>query len=97
MGKVGFNYSIIVCARAELNCPRTFPGVGTKLVWVFDDPRGEDVPEEERLEKFREVRDEIEQKILDWLEQPEEELLKLKAEREQERSERLGIRGGNRS
>ena len=22
MGKVGFNYSIIVCARAEKDCPR---------------------------------------------------------------------------
>src|SRR5918994_6916897 len=55
LGKVGFNYSIIVCARAEMNCPRTFPGVGTRLTWVFDDPRSEDVPKEERLEKFREV------------------------------------------
>jgi arsenate reductase len=89
MGRMGFNYSIIVCARAERNCPKTFPGVGTRLVWIFDDPRGEDVPEEERLEKFREVRDQIEEKILDWLEHPEEELVKLKEEREQERRERL--------
>ena len=63
MGKVGFNYSIIVCARAEKDCPKTYPGVGTRLVWVFDDPRGEDVPEEEMLDKFREVRDEIELKM----------------------------------
>ena len=63
MGKVGFNYSIIVCARAERDCPKTFPGVGTRLVWPFDDPRGEDVPEEE--------------------------LAKLRAERERERHERL--------
>jgi arsenate reductase (thioredoxin) len=89
MGKMGFNYSIIVCARAEKDCPKTFPGVGTPLVWVFDDPRGKDVPEEERLEKFREVRDEIEHKIREWLEHPEEELAKLKAERERERRERL--------
>jgi arsenate reductase len=89
MGKVGFNYSTIVCARAEMNCPRTFSGVGTRLIWVFDDPRGEDVPEEERLEKFREVRDEIEQKILDWLERPEKELEKLRKERERERRERI--------
>ena len=60
-----------------------------RLVWVFDDPKGEDVPEEERLEKFREIRDEIEQKLLDWLEHPEEELAKLKTERERERRERL--------
>jgi arsenate reductase (thioredoxin) len=57
MGKMGFNYSIIVCARAEKNCPKTFPGVGTRLVWVFEDPRGENVPEKERLEKFRQIRD----------------------------------------
>jgi arsenate reductase (thioredoxin) len=89
MGKVGFNYSIIVCARAERDCPKTFPGVGTRLVWPFDDPRGEDVTEEERMERFREVRDEIEQKIHNWLEHPEEELANLKAERERERHERL--------
>jgi arsenate reductase len=89
MGKIGFNYSIIVCARAEKNCPKTFPGVGTRLVWIFDDPRAEDVPEEEMLNTFREIRDEIEQKILDWLEHPEEELAKLKEERERERRERL--------
>lgn len=89
MGKIGFNYSVVVCARAEKNCPKTFPGVGTRLVWAFDDPRGDDVPEEERLEKFREVRDEIEQKIRDWLEHPEEELARLREERERERRERM--------
>jgi hypothetical protein len=61
------------------------------LVWIFDDPRGEDVPEDEMLDRFREVRDEIEQKILDWLEHPEEELQKLRAERERERLERAKI------
>jgi arsenate reductase (thioredoxin) len=91
MGKVGFNYSIIVCARAEKDCPKTFPGVGTRLVWPFDDPRGEAVPEEERLESFREIRDEIEQKIKGWLEHPEEELARLKAERERERRGRLDV------
>ena len=89
MGKMGFNYSIIVCARAERDCPKTFPGVGTRLVWIFDDPRGEDVPEEEQLDKFREIRDEIELKLKDWMEHPEEELAKLRADRERERRKRL--------
>src|ERR687894_707663 len=89
MGKVGFNYSIIVCARAEKDCPKTFPGVGTRLVWVFDDPRGEDVPKAEMRDRFREIRDEIEHKIKEWLEHPEEELAKLTAERERQRRERL--------
>ena len=26
LGKMGFNYLIIVCARAEERCPKTFPG-----------------------------------------------------------------------
>jgi arsenate reductase (thioredoxin) len=95
MGKMGFNYAIIVCARAEKDCPKTFPSVGTRLVWVFDDPRGEDVPEEERLEKFREVRDEIEQKILHWLVNPEEEVAKLRAEREREREQRRRVGRGS--
>lgn len=41
------------------------------------------------LERFRAVRDEIEWKIRDWLENPEAELAKLKEEREQERRERM--------
>jgi arsenate reductase (thioredoxin) len=89
MGKMGFNYSIVVCARAEKDCPKTFPGVGTRLSWIFEDPRAEDVPKEEMLDKFREIRDEIEFKIKHWLEHPEEELAKLRAERERERQERL--------
>lgn len=64
LGKMGFNYLIIVCARAEKNCPKTFPGVHARISWLFDDPRGEDVPEEDMLESFREIRDEIERKIL---------------------------------
>jgi hypothetical protein len=42
--------------------------VETTLTWHFDDPRGENVPEEEMLDTFREVRDEIQQKILTRLE-----------------------------
>jgi arsenate reductase len=89
MGEMHFGYLITVCARAEKECPTVFPGVGLKLTWLFDDPRGEGVREEGRLEKFREVRDQIEAKILHWLKHPEEELAKLKAERERERQQRL--------
>ncbi len=57
MGRMHFGYVITVCARVEKECPTVFPGVGLKLSWLFDDPRGPEVPEGERLEKFREVRD----------------------------------------
>jgi protein-tyrosine-phosphatase len=81
MGKMHFGYLIIVCARAEQDCPTIFPGVGHQFSWLFDDPGSPDVPEEERLTKFREVRDQIEAKILDWLERPQDEIEKLKAQR----------------
>jgi arsenate reductase (thioredoxin) len=90
LGKMGFNYLIIVCARAEERCPKTFPGVGTTFSRVFEDPRrDEKIPYDSMLERFRSVRDEIELKIRDWLEHPEEELKKLREERERERRERL--------
>ena len=40
------------------------------------------------LETFREVRDEIEAKILYWIEHPEEE---LREQRERERLHRAGV------
>ena len=90
LGKMGFNYLIIVCGRAEERCPKTFPGVGTRFSWVFEDPRrDEEIPYDSILERFRKVRDEIELKIRDWLEHPEHELKKLREERERERRERL--------
>ena len=92
LGKMGFNYLIIVCARAEERCPKTFPGVGTRFSWIFEDPRrDEEIPYDTMLERFRAVRDEIELKIRDWLEHPERELKKLKEERERERRERLAL------
>lgn len=47
------------------------------------------MPDEERLEMFREVWDQLEAKILYWLEHPEEEIEMLKAERERQRRERV--------
>ena len=100
MGKQTFNYLIIVCARAEERCPKTFPGVGTTFAWIFEDPRrDEDLPYDSILERFRHVRDQIELRMRDWLEHPEGELKRLREEREYERRERLeeaadrGIRG----
>jgi arsenate reductase len=57
MGKVGFNYLIIVHARAEERSPKTFPGVGMTFSWIFEDPRREeDLPYDSILERFRAVR-----------------------------------------
>ncbi len=66
-GKPRFDYLITVCNRAERWCP-TFPGAGTRLSWPFEDPARCKGTGEERLAKFREVRDGIERFIREWLE-----------------------------
>ncbi len=67
LGKKQFRYLIIVCAAAEQTCPRQFPGVRYRFFWPFEDPAAATGSEEEKLAKFREVRDKIEQRLLYWL------------------------------
>jgi arsenate reductase len=67
MGKVHFGYLITVCGEAEKNCPAIFPGIGQILHWSFEDPAAFVGSDDERLAKFREVRDRIEQRIKEWL------------------------------
>ena len=71
MGRVHFGYLITVCERAELECPTTFPGMGQRLFWPFDDPAAVEGSEEERLSAFRQVRDQIEARLTEWLAEPE--------------------------
>jgi arsenate reductase len=68
LGKVHFGYLITVCSRAEAECP-TFPGMGIREFWPFDDPAAFEGTEEERLAKFREVRDAIEERIKMWIQE----------------------------
>jgi len=66
LGKVHFGYLITVCSKAEEQCP-ILPGVGTRLFWPFEDPAAFEGSEEEKLKKFRKVRDQIDERIKDWL------------------------------
>lgn len=68
IGKVDFDWLITVCEDDEKNCP-FYPGKGSRLHWPFEDPAAVSGNEEERLEKFRQVRDAIEEKIKSWLEE----------------------------
>ena len=68
LGKVLFQYLITVCDEAEKNCPTTWPGVDLKLHWSFEDPAAFVGSDTAKLAKFREVRDQIEHKVRDWLE-----------------------------
>jgi arsenate reductase len=67
LGVMDFRYLIIVCQKTEERCPRIFPGVLQRLYWPFEDPVAYQGPEEEKLAKFRQVRDEIEARIRLWL------------------------------
>jgi len=67
LGKVLFQYLITLCDDAEKNCPTTWPGVSYRMHWSFDDPALVEATDEEKLAKFREVRDLIETKIRVWL------------------------------
>jgi arsenate reductase (thioredoxin) len=67
LGKMLFQYLITVCDKAEQNCPTMWPGVNQRLHWSFEDPAAFEGSEEERLEKFRKVRDQIKQKVRDWV------------------------------
>jgi len=66
MGRVHFGYLITVCSNAEENCP-VFPGMGMRMHWPFEDPAAFVGNEEETLQKFREVRDQIDARIREWL------------------------------
>ena len=59
-----FNYVITVCDRAKESCP-VFPGVVNIRHWSFDDPAA--APLESRLEVFRRVRDEIANRLCQFL------------------------------
>jgi arsenate reductase len=67
LGKVLFQYLITVCDDAEKNCPTTWPGVNTRLHWSFEDPAKFVGTTEEKLAKFRQVRDQIQAKVRAWL------------------------------
>jgi arsenate reductase len=58
---------ITVCDNARESCP-TFAGAKKMLHWSFDDPAHATGNDEEKMAVFRRVRDEIRQRIADWLE-----------------------------
>ena len=67
LGKTLFQYLVTVCDDADKNCPTVWPGVNNRMHWSFQDPAATVGTEEEKLAKFREVRDLIEVKIKEWL------------------------------
>jgi arsenate reductase len=69
LGQINFGYVITVCDHAEENCPTVFLTQGKHLHWSFEDPAAFEGTEEETLVKFRQIRDQIEARIKDFLEE----------------------------
>jgi len=71
LGRLPVRHLIIVCDGANEKCPRIFPGMLNRHFWPFDDPAAYVGSPAATLEKFRAVRDEIESRITEWLEEAE--------------------------
>jgi arsenate reductase (thioredoxin) len=54
---------VTVCDRAQESCP-AFPRAVPKVYLPFDDPAAAEGTEEERLTVFRQIRDEIRERLL---------------------------------
>ena len=68
LGYTNFAYLFTVCARGEVDCPTSFLNSGgERIEWVFEDPAAFTGTDEAKLAKFRTIRDQIEQRIRDWL------------------------------
>lgn len=67
LGTLPIHTVIIVCDGAAQSCPAVWPGAQRRLLWPFEDPAAAEGGEAERLEKFREVRDAIEARVVEWL------------------------------
>ena len=67
LGKVLFQYLVTVCDDADRNCPSVWPGVNVRMHWSFEDPAKFEGSKEEKLAKFRQVRDLIDNKIKEWV------------------------------
>ena len=69
LGRTMIHYLIIVCNKAQATCPRVWPGLPNekRYYWPVDDPAAITGTTEEQLAVFRDVRDELQDKIESWL------------------------------
>lgn len=61
-----WDYVITVCDAANETCP-VFPKKSSRLHWSFEDPSEAAGTDDQRLEVFRRVRDQIKRRITDWI------------------------------
>jgi len=62
-----YDYVISVCDEStERQCP-IFPGINRRLHWPFPDPSSLVGTDEEKLLKVRKIRDDVNNRIMSWL------------------------------
>ena len=62
-----YDYVITVCDEtAAGQCP-VFPGITKRFHWPFTDPEALTGTHEDKLEALREIREQIRQKVSDWI------------------------------
>ncbi|MEX2140889.1 MAG: arsenate reductase ArsC [Pirellulales bacterium] len=66
-GWLSIRFLIVVCAAADRACPTAWPGVEERHFWRIEDPAKCEDTEDDPLDRFREVRDEIDERIAGWL------------------------------
>ena len=71
LGNMHFSYVIPVCHHAEEQCPRLFLGAARIVSWPFDDPATCQGSDDECLQRFRDIRDQIAARIRQWLSEVE--------------------------
>jgi arsenate reductase len=67
MSKVTVQYAIFVCSSADDRCPSLAEFTGERLYWPFEDPAAATGSHDEKLALFRQVRDQIDARIVEWL------------------------------
>jgi arsenate reductase len=71
LGKAPVRHLLIVCDKANGTCPRIWPGTYTRTYLPFNDPAAFVGSEEDTLEEFRQVRDQIGAAMKTWKPQVE--------------------------
>jgi arsenate reductase len=69
LGKLTVHHAVIVCQEVEPDCPTTWPFALSLARWPFENPAAGEGSTTELLPRFRAVRDRIDAKIRDWLQE----------------------------
>lgn len=67
MGRTSFDDVIVVCRRAEDDCPAMLADAKRVHRWLLDDPVKVEGSDEERLAAFRSTRDQLQNRLQLWI------------------------------